>query len=109
MSLDFSLYIGEKEVFEGNITHNLSKMAHAIGVWECIWYPTSITFPDQPTAKDIINKVAEGLSELIINERSYMQYNISKRNGDTSMLIEFLEGVLKACIEYPDAVVVSQG
>lgn len=107
--------------FDGNITHNLNTMADAAGIYEALWRPYELhkdyrsdkTYAyqeyrqfeeDHPMyARDIIDKLKEGLEKLKAAPDEYKIYNPSNGWGEYSNLVSFVEEYLEACINHPDA------
>lgn len=112
MSLDFDLIRtgkyddnGEtfvKEVFSANITHNLNKMAMAVGIYEALWRPEESEFTK---AEDIVEIVENGLNELKANPKKYKEYDSDNGWGLYIHFVPWAEDVLKACKEYPKATI----
>lgn len=92
------------EVFGRNITHNLTDMARAVGLYEYLWRPEDlgITFASQ-----LIEPLAKGLELLKRDKDDLLQYNAPNGWGNYENLLEFVEKYQAACVEYPDATVVS--
>ena len=62
MSLDVMLFAVRRiEVYESNITHNLSGMAREAGIYECLWRPEEIGITK---AEQLIKPLEEGLALL---------------------------------------------
>jgi len=111
MSLDFSLVRRGKyddgedfksEVFSANITHNLNKMAEAVGIYGALWRPEENGFEK---AKDIIDILEKGLIELKSNPAKYKKYDSDNGWGLYVHFVPWVENVLCACKEYPDATI----
>lgn len=101
MSLDFSL-IEERpvEVFEANITHNLTKMADEAGVYKALWRPEENGFR---VANDIIWILECGLSKLKANPEHFKKFDAPNGWGSYKNFVPFVERVLDACRANPDA------
>ena len=99
MSLDFSL-MGRAPVFDINITHNLCKMAQEAGIYECLWRPNH---DGQRKAKDIIKLLSAGLEMLRANPEHFKTFNASNGWGTYEQFVPFVEKVLQACEDNPDA------
>ena len=109
------------EVFNYNITHNLTKMANACGLYEALWRPHLLKSnwiemqdydkeykfeTDNPSeAWEIITKLKEGIEELKSNPEKYKKYNPDNGWGSYEGLVEFLINYLEACHNYPESVV----
>lgn len=101
MSLDFYL-IEDKptQVFSLNITHNLTLMAKAAGVYYCLWRPEELGLE---VAKDLIEPLKLGLRELESNPEHYKSFNPPNGWGSYEGLIETIEEVIAACESNPEA------
>jgi hypothetical protein len=111
MSLDFSLVRRGKyddgedfktEVFTANITHNLNKMAEAVGIYKALWRPDENGFAK---AKEIVSVVEKSLTELKNNPTEYKKYDSENGWGVYIHFVPFVESVLDACKEYPEAII----
>ena len=101
MSLDVTLTaVRPTEVFSGNITHNLGKMAEAAGIYQCMWRPEELNITK---AQDLIVPLALGLSKLKSNPDEFRQYDSPNGWGKYENLVNFVEQYLQACIANPDA------
>lgn len=104
MSLDFYLEYeidGHNiEVFWKNITHNLNTMADKCGLYTALWRPDENGFV---YAKDIINILDEGYSELCLKSDYYKEFEAENGWGTYDGFKEFVKAVLEACKEYPNA------
>lgn len=89
-------------LFEGNITHNLSTMAEAAGIYKCLWRPNEngIVY-----ASEMIDQLEKGLEFLKSKPKAFQEYEAKNGWGTHRKLVEFAERVLKACKENPDAMV----
>lgn len=99
MSLDVTLVGGD---FDGNITHNLGKMADAAGIYKHIWRPEEIEITK---AGQLIQPLTEGLVKLADNPEYYMQFNALNGWGKYSDLVSFVSNYLADCARYPDATI----
>ena len=90
----------DENVFEYNITHNLSKMAAEAGIYNALWHPEDI---QAVYAKDLINTLTGGLISLKADPNRYIKFNATNGWGKYENLVEFVEQYLQACIDYPDA------
>ena len=87
MSLDFYLEIEvdtgapephKVELYSGNITHNLNKMAEEAGIYKCLWHPYELY--ENPTAGMLVPHLEAGLLKLkshpeirgVRNSRAYI-------------------------------------
>ena len=106
MSLDVSLYIVENdseiEVYEANITHNLGLMASKAGIYEALWKPESL---NKVFAKDLIETLEAGLSNLKARPLYFIQFNASNGWGVYEHFVPFISRYLDACRKYPDSII----
>ena len=101
MSLDFSLTVVKPcEVYSGNITHNLGEMADAAGIYKFLWRPEEIGITK---ASQMIEPLKEGLKKLKDSPAEYEKYNSPNGWGLYEHFVPFVEEVLAACVENPDA------
>jgi hypothetical protein len=108
LSLDFSLYSGYSEVFSINITHNLNTMADKAGIYYALWRPDERKWYQRKykKGKDIIPILQKGLTQLIAQPTYFQQFDPLNKWGDYYGLVAFVQNVLKACKEYPNARIV---
>lgn len=101
MSLDVELRNGDAVWFQANITHNLNKMADAVGLYKPLWRPDELGYTK---AKDLSNSLLEGLYELL-KRRDEVMWQYAPKNGwgCYADLLEFTFDYLRACQTYPDA------
>jgi hypothetical protein len=87
-------------IFDRNITHNLNKMAEAAGIYMQLWRPDEIGVTK---ASEIIEPLKEGLNELLTRPEYYKKYDSSNGWGVYPDFVEFVQAVLAACEQNPDA------
>ena len=103
MSLDFYLVDEEgKELFQANITHNLGKMADAAGIYQALWRPEEIP---ATKAGELVPVLSTGLIELITHKDKYTAYDSPNGWGVYRHFVPFVESVLSACAEFPEATI----
>jgi hypothetical protein len=105
MSLDITLTEPESVQTERcwiNITHNLTKMADAAGIYYAIWKPETLEYV---YAKDIITVLEKGLAELKKNPDKYKQYEPTNKWGTYDTLVRAVSEYLAKCKEYPEATI----
>lgn len=103
MSLDFELYSVDEEgneftEFNFNITHNLTDMARACGIYECLWHPNENDFE---FAGDCIRVLTQALENLKANPEYFSKFNAVNGWGMYEHFVPFVEKVLEICKEYP--------
>lgn len=103
MSLDVSLNKRKMcSVYDGNITHNLGKMADAAGIYYHLWCPEEIEIKK---AKNLIDPLKKGLLELNRNSKKYKKFNPSNGWGNHAVLVRFVENYIEACEENPNSII----
>ena len=101
--MSLSVYLTEvkpAEIYWRNITHNLAKMAGEVGIYEELWRPDELGIT---RARELIDPLTKGLSELESRPEHYRQFNAENGWGVYENLVEFVRDYLRACIENPDA------
>ena len=83
-----------------NITHNLGEMADKAGIYKALWRPEEI---GAKYAKDIIEIVEKGLSDLKSRPEYFKQFNSSNGWGMYEHFVPFVAKYLDALKEYPKA------
>jgi hypothetical protein len=103
MSLDVTLTASRPvEVFEANITHNLTDMAEKAGLYYPLWRPEEIGVC---FAHELIPFLQAGLKLLMADPDRYKEYNDTKGWGTYNNLVSFVEKYLRACEMNPEAVI----
>ena len=109
-------------VFEGNITHNLGKMASMAGIYEALWRPHRLkegyNIPENDhdaehefeinsvtTASEILPIIESGFADMEARPEYYKQFNPENGWGNYDIFIRWIEIYINACREYPDAIV----
>lgn len=87
-------------LYEGNITHNLSRMADLAGIYEIVWWPEKEGIE---IAADIIAPLAAGISKMKADPDQFKRENPPNGWGDYDAFVEFLEKYLAACRCHPKA------
>jgi hypothetical protein len=102
MSLDISLTIDNNEVYDSNITHNLSKMAREVSenFYKALWRPEEINITQ---AFQLVPILSDGLKLLLCCPEKYKEYNPDNGWGSYNGLCDFVYNYIKACNEHPDA------
>jgi len=91
-----------EQVYEANITHNLNKMAQEALIYEALWRPEEI---GAVKAKDLIDKLGLGLDAMKNDPEHFKKFNSSNGWGLYEHFVPFVEEYLKACQEYPEALI----
>lgn len=104
MSLDFYLQYridgNEIEVFDRNITHNLTTMADKAGIYYALWRPEEKGWK---FAKDVVPALEKGLKKLKAKPKYFEKFNAENGWGLYEHFVPFVEEVLEACKKYPNA------
>ena len=101
MSLDFYLKRTQPTVvFDRNITHNVSRMADESGIYEVLWEPNKHGYTK---AAQIIPILKEGLEKMKRDPEFFKKFDSENGWGLYIHFVPFVEAVLAACEEYPDA------
>ena len=111
MSLDVWLYMdidtGGKELkqielFEANITHNLTGMADAAGIYTALWHPEDM---GAKYAGDIVGVIEKGLEKMKSDPEKFEAYNAHNGWGLYEHFVPWVEKYLEACKEHPRALI----
>jgi hypothetical protein len=105
MGLDFWLkkvVTEEKTVFDANITHNLCEMATQAGIYKALWRPDENEFTK---AEQLIEPLEQGLAKLKADPAFFRQFDAPNGWGVYDDFVPFVERVLAACKEHPDATI----
>jgi hypothetical protein len=109
MSLEVTLYSNKcetcghsEEVFGSNITHNLSAMAKAAGVYEACWRPDEHGYFK---ALHILPVLERGIAALQSEPERFEQYNAPNGWGTYEQFVPWLQRYAEACSAHPDAIV----
>lgn len=89
-----------EEVESFNITHNLRSMASAAGIYMALWRPDECGITN---GAGMIGPLTEGLARLKADPAQFAQFNASNGWGTYEQFVPWVERVLKACMENPDA------
>ena len=103
MSLD--VYLMETrptEVYWANITHNLTEMAGAAGIYRALWTPEEIGITK---AADLVPLLEDGLAKLKADPAKYEKFNAPNGWGLYKNFVPFVEKYLQACRDNPNATV----
>ena len=110
MSLDISLvrklydingiFVDEQEVFEYNITHNLTKMAEEIGMYKVIWRPEEMGLEQ---GEQLIGMLSIAVRDMERRKLELEQFNPANAWGSFDCLANLVEKYLIACLKHPQA------
>lgn len=97
-----STYEPTDELYEANITHNLTEMADKAGIYKALWRPDEIGLTK---AVELVPLLREGLDKLYTAPDFYRRFNPGNGWGDYDGLVRFVTNYLAACERYPDATI----
>jgi hypothetical protein len=108
MSLDVYLTIPACEhcgrdtlqVWSGNVTHNLGKMARTLGVYDAAWRPDEHGITK---ARQMIEPLNKAIAKLTIDPESYREHEADNGWGTIQWMAGFLTAYRNACVAHPDA------
>lgn len=101
MSLDVELYsVRRVSVFDANITHNLTNMADAAGIYKHLWRPDEIGITK---ASQLIEPLRKGIAAMKSNPEKFRAFEPENKWGTYDNFVPWLERYLAACEENPDA------
>lgn len=105
MSLDISLIATDKDgnefdVWDTNITHNLTEMADAANLYKVMWRPQEIGVSK---ASEAIPFLLDGIEKLINNRESLEELNPSNGWGSYEGLLNCTTEYLYVCKKHPSA------
>ena len=101
MSLD--IYLTTKApvtVFSANITHNLTAMADAAGIYQHIWHPEELGITK---AQQLIKPLKTALKLLKSDPDGFKRYDNEKAWGQYNDFVSFVQDYLTACKAKPRA------
>jgi len=103
MSLDVYLEdeTGE-DFYSRNITHNLTTMAEAAGIYYCLWRPEDC---DIIYARQLIEPLEKGVALLATQKARFEKFNAPNGWGLWEHFLPFCADYLQACRDHPDALV----
>ncbi len=110
MSLDVRLYSGTPcptcgtnsgvELYSDNITHNLTNMASAAGIYEVVWRPEESGIE---RAADLTEPLTLAVREMRARPEHFEQFDSPNGWGLYENFLPWLERYLAACRNHPDA------
>ncbi len=87
-----------------NITHNLNNMAHAAGIYECLWRHDEQA-PPITKSSQCIAPLRAGLAALKADPDAFRPMSATNGWGTYEQFVPWVEKVLAACEANPDALV----
>ena len=92
----------EARLASHNLTHNLNKMAEAVGLYQVLWSPEEVGIT---TASQMIEPLEKAIKELMANPDKYKAYNPPNGWGNYDIFVSFCRAVLSSCEENPNAII----
>jgi len=89
----------EEVVHEQNITHNLSTMASALGIYNHLWEPEEIGIK---TSDELIEPLRDAILFFEREPTYFRQFDSENGWGTCDQFYPWLKELLAACIEYPN-------
>lgn len=107
MSLDVYLFASDVDgneflAFNRNMTHNLTAMADAAGIYKALWRPEEMD-PPATKAADLIPVLTAGVADLAVDRPKYLPFNPENGWGDYELLFSFSQAYLETCKRHPSA------
>jgi len=101
MSLDIHLTADAPTiVFSANVTHNLTAMADAAGIYQHIWHPEELNITK---ASQLIKPLKAALKLLKSDPDGFKRYDNENAWGQYNDLVSFVQDYLTACKAKPRA------
>lgn len=101
MSLDvYLMQVREVDVYSANVTHNLNRMAEEAGLYKPLWRPEEVGVV---FAMDLIPYLESGIRQMKKDPPRFQRFNPSNQWGSYEAFVPWLEQLLAACKENPDA------
>ena len=112
MSLDISLYTNKcpncgraDEEYSANITHNLNKMADETEIYGILWRPEENGIEK---AEQLIEPLRKAIADMKADPPRFEKHNSPNGWGLYKHFLPWLERLLAACEEYPEAAVYAE-
>lgn len=88
------------ELYECNVTHNLTDMAKSAGIYEAVWHPSDIGITK---AKDAAPLIKQGLELVRSDPIRFKRLNPSNGWGDYDGFVHFLNRLVENMEKFPSA------
>jgi len=101
MSLDLTFTVDDAKVWSGNITHNLTRMAEAIGAYDALWRPEENGIEE---ARQLIVPLTAAREKLLqMPEEKLCALEPENKWGTAKGFDAFLWGTIRAARKWPGA------
>ena len=95
------LFAGDgDEVYEANITHNLTRMAAEAGIYKVVWRPEEV---DITEAGQLIEPLTKGIEQMRAEPERFRAHDSPNGWGLYEQFLPWLERYLAACKNNPKA------
>lgn len=88
------------EVYGANITHNLVPMAKVLGIYACLWKAEESGIK---TAGQLITPLGIAIGDMTANPPAFKAYDSPNGWGTYDNFLPWLQQLLKACEDNPQA------
>jgi len=99
MSLDINL-VWEDGAHWQNITHNLVEMASQADIYACLWRPETCNVT---VAGELVQPLRRAIEDMKARPQHYRQFDSANGWGKYDHFLPWLEQLLQACEEHPEA------
>lgn len=97
------LVAGEgNEVYEANITHNLTRMAAEAGIYKPVWRPEEVGITE---ASQLVEPLTKGIELMKADPDRFKAHDSPNGWGIYDDFLPWLERYLQACIDNPKATI----
>ena len=86
------------EIFRGNYTHNVGKMASAAGIYQAVWRPEELGIT---LAGQLIEPLRAGVEKMESDPDKFKKLNPANGWGSYAPFLAWLKEYLAACEENP--------
>lgn len=103
--MSLSVYLSRVQltgVFDTSITHNLSEIADAAGIYLHLWRPEDIGIT---LAAQLIQPLTEAVELLKSDPKRFQELNAPNGWSVYTDFLPWVEKYLAACKKYPDAII----
>ena len=85
----------QEELFDGNITGNVSPMWRKAGVYDALYNS------EGKEPREILEELHHGIADMILHKKEYEKLNPENGWGDYKSALEFLKEFYEACKKNP--------
>lgn len=99
MSLDFTLKIDNEEIFDANMTHDVTPMWHKAGCYDALY------MSDGQKAMDVRDIIVDAVVDMMKYKKEYQKLDSPNGWGTYDDAFKFLLSVAVACCDFPEAII----